>query len=67
VARKQLLRALGNDEPAERGWLVAAWYVTYAQKYGLHQVRYDGLIWTAAAGHDGWLKDAKAVGVVQVT
>ncbi|GIH69284.1 hypothetical protein [Sphaerimonospora thailandensis] len=70
AARKQLLRALGDDSSPKRGWLIAAWYVAHAQKYGLRQVRYDGVAWTAAAGHDGWLKDAKgggkAVGAVQI-
>ncbi|MCT9932619.1 hypothetical protein N5079_20675 [Planotetraspora sp. A-T 1434] len=66
-ARKQLIRALGEDAAARRGWLVAAWYVTHAQKYGLREVRYDGVSWTAVAGHDGWLKDAKASGSVRIT
>ncbi|MEO3811984.1 hypothetical protein ABGB17_23555 [Sphaerisporangium sp. B11E5] len=67
-ARKELGRALGDapqsnqiDAASERrGWLIAAWSVAHAQKFGLHQVRYAGLSWTAAAGHDGWLTDAKA-------
>lgn len=66
TARKQLVRALGTDSPPKRGWLVAAWYVAHAQKYGLREVRYDGLAWRAAAGHDGWRKDAKPVESVQV-
>ncbi|MFC6081378.1 hypothetical protein [Sphaerisporangium aureirubrum] len=68
-ARKELGRALGGGAPQSnqidaasqrRGWLIAAWSVSHAQKYGLHQVRYAGLSWTAVAGHDGWLADAKA-------
>ncbi|ETK31235.1 hypothetical protein [Microbispora sp. ATCC PTA-5024] len=66
AARKQLVRALGTDAMAKRGWLVAAWYVTHAQKYGLRQVSYDGVSWTAASGHDGWLKDTKADHSVEV-
>nr|WP_184989201.1 hypothetical protein [Sphaerisporangium rubeum] len=68
-ARKELGRALGGGAPQSnqidaasqrRGWLIAAWSVAHAQKYGLHQVRYAGVSWTATAGHDGWLADAKA-------
>lgn len=65
AARKQLVRALGSDT-AKRGWLVAVWYVTHAQKYGLREVRYDGVTWTAASGHDGWRKDTKPVATVQI-
>ncbi|MBX6384881.1 MAG: hypothetical protein IRZ07_18245 [Microbispora sp.] len=66
AARKQLVRALGTDSSAENGWLIAAWYVVNAQKYGLRQVRYDGVTWTAASGHDGWRKDTKPVATVQI-
>ncbi|MBP2707664.1 hypothetical protein JOL79_28165 [Microbispora sp. RL4-1S] len=66
AARKQLVRALGTDTPSGRGWLVAAWYVSYAQKYGLNVVRFDGVTWKAASGHDGWRKDRKADGSVEV-
>lgn len=66
AARKQLLRALGDDSAVKRGWLVAEWYVVHAQKYGLRQVRYDGVSWSAATGHDGWLKDDKPAKSVQV-
>jgi hypothetical protein len=66
VARKQLVRALGTASSQEHGWLVAAWYVAHAQKYGLRQVRFDGVSWTAASGHDGWTKDAKADRSVEV-
>lgn len=59
TARKQLVRALGAESAGRRGWLVAAWYVAHAQKYGLREVRFEGVTWTAAAGHDGWRKDAK--------
>jgi hypothetical protein len=59
AAREQLLQALGAAGLSKRGWLVAEWYVTYAQKYGLKQVRFDGVTWTAASGRDGWHKDGK--------
>ncbi len=68
-ARKELGRALGQN-PAEtgrisaptqrRGWLIASWSVAHAQKYGLRQVRYDGVRWSSTSGHDGWLTDAKS-------
>lgn len=66
AARKQLVRALGTDSSTKRGWLIAAWYVTHAQKYGLRQVRYEGVTWTATSGHDGWRKATKPVATVQV-
>ncbi|GAA3823169.1 hypothetical protein GCM10022226_49640 [Sphaerisporangium flaviroseum] len=68
-ARKELSRALGDttsdgnriDAPTERrGWLIAAWSVAHAQKYGLHQVSYAGVAWKSIAGHDGWLADGRS-------
>jgi hypothetical protein len=45
---------------ADLGWAVAAWLVTHAGKYRLHDVRYAGFRWPAPAGHPGWVKDAGA-------
>jgi hypothetical protein len=45
---------------ADLGWSVAAWLVTHAGKYRLHDVRYAGFRWPAPAGHTGWVKDAEA-------
>jgi hypothetical protein len=45
---------------ASLGWSVAAWLVTHAGKYRLHDVRYAGFRWPAPAGHTGWVKDAGA-------
>jgi hypothetical protein len=42
------------------GWEVATWLVTHAPSYGLHQVRFSGYQWTAAAGEHGWRRDASA-------
>lgn len=39
------------------GWTVAAWLVTHATTYGIHQVHYAGLRWTAAGGAHGWIRD----------
>ena len=36
------------------GWAVAAWLVTHAGKYRLHEVRYAGLVWHSSSGHSGW-------------
>lgn len=36
------------------GWAVAAWLVTHAGTYRLHQVGYDGWRWNASAGQNGW-------------
>jgi hypothetical protein len=43
---------------ASLGWSVAAWLVTHAGKYKLHEVRYAGFRWPAPTGHTGWVKDA---------
>jgi hypothetical protein len=45
---------------ASLGWSVAAWLVTHAGKYRLHNVRYAGFRWPAPTGHTGWVKDAGA-------
>ena len=58
--------ASGGDPPSllvrasqpSLGWAVAAWLVTHAGTYRLHQVRYAGFQWPAPAGHTGWSKDA---------
>ncbi len=42
------------------GWEVAAWLVTHAGKYGIHEVRFGGYQWRAAAGTKGWVRDAGA-------
>jgi hypothetical protein len=74
-ARKELARALGEPAadgnqitaPTERrGWLIAAWSVAHARKYGLRQVRYAGVTWKSASGHDGWLTDAKSSSAAKV-
>jgi hypothetical protein len=58
--------ASGGDAPsllvqaprAGLGWAVAAWLVTHAGKYRLHDVRYAGFRWPAPAGRSGWAKDS---------
>jgi hypothetical protein len=48
--------------PAARpglGWAVAAWLVTHAAHFGIHQVSYAGLRWRAAAGGSGWTRDPR--------
>ncbi len=67
----------GGDAPAlsvrvpERGlgWAVAAWLVTHAGQFRLHEVRYAGFRWPAPAGHTGWVKDTGAApaGTVQAS
>ena len=60
--------ATGGDAPSllvrapqpSLGWAVAAWLVTHAGKYRLHDVRYAGFRWPAPSGHTGWVKDADA-------
>ena len=51
------------------GWEVASWLVTNASKYGIHQVRFGGYQWRAAAGTQGWVRDAGAppAGTIQLS
>ncbi len=39
------------------GWAVAAWLVTHAASYGIHDLRYDGYQWQASSGSAGWKPD----------
>jgi hypothetical protein len=69
--------ASGGDAPSlsvqvpqsSVGWAVAAWLVTHAGQYRLHEVRYDAFRWPAPEGHTGWVKDtgAAAAGTVQAS
>jgi len=60
--------ASGGDAPSlsvlvpqsSVGWAVAAWLVTHAGQFRLHEVRYAGFRWPAPPGHPGWVKDAGA-------
>jgi hypothetical protein len=51
------------------GWEVTSWLVTHASKYGIHQVRFGGYQWRAAAGLKGWVRDAGAppAGAIQLS
>ncbi|WP_225878343.1 hypothetical protein [Spongiactinospora rosea] len=75
AARKELVRALGTAAASatldaqgtrisapstRRGWLIAAWSVAHAQRYGLRKIRYDRLAWSADDGQNGWRDDTKA-------
>lgn len=55
-ARRQLARALGSTAITDdrRGWLVAAWSVAHAQKYGLRRVEYSGARWSNDMRLEGW-------------
>jgi hypothetical protein len=54
---------------ATLGWTVAAWLVTHAASYGIHQVSYAGLRWRSATGGNGWTRDPRpaAPGAVQAS
>ena len=39
------------------GWAVAAWLVTHAASYGIHEVRYAGFQWRESSGSSGWTLD----------
>jgi hypothetical protein len=45
---------------ASLGWSVAAWLVTHAGQYRLHEVRFAGFRWPGPAGRTGWVKDTGA-------
>ncbi|WP_246267409.1 hypothetical protein [Nonomuraea typhae] len=61
-ARRQLARALGSTAVTteKRGWLVAAWSVAHAQKYGLRRVDYRGVSWRVEEVSDGWKPGGKS-------
>lgn len=39
------------------GWAVAAWLVSHASAYGIHEIRYRGYQWTFAKGGLGWTRE----------
>jgi len=39
---------------------VATWLVTHASTYHIHQIRFAGYQWRAAASNKGWVRDAGA-------
>ncbi len=50
------------------GWAVAAWLVTHAGQYQIHQVAYAGFRWRAGAAGQDWTRYAGAAGTrVQVS
>ncbi|GAA2283088.1 hypothetical protein GCM10010149_29850 [Nonomuraea roseoviolacea subsp. roseoviolacea] len=61
-ARRQLTRALGDPAvtSTRRGWLIAAWSVAYAQKYGLSRVGFGGAVWKNDMTADGWTTGDKS-------
>ncbi|WP_328807918.1 hypothetical protein [Nonomuraea antri] len=56
AGRRQLTRELGSTAITgkRRGWLIAAWWVAHAEKYGLRQVGYAGATWTNDVELAGW-------------
>lgn len=65
VARITLVRSAKKNQGSvadvrvqrAAAWTVASWLVTYAQAYGLREVRYAGYEWKAANGSMGWQRD----------
>ncbi|MFG3439010.1 hypothetical protein ACGF0J_17340 [Nonomuraea sp. NPDC047897] len=55
-ARRQLARAIGDTAVTNRrrGWLIAAWSVAHAQKYGVSRVGYGGATWVNDMRAEGW-------------
>ena len=54
---------------ARLGWAVSSWLVTHASTFDIHQVRFGGYLWRAAAGTKGWVRDAGAppAGTIQLS
>ena len=42
------------------GWEVATWLITHASTYHIHQIRFGGYQWRAAASSKGWVRDQHA-------
>jgi hypothetical protein len=42
------------------GWALASWAVSYAQGYGIREIRYAGRHWTSENGFSGWTRDDQA-------
>ncbi|MEW1838265.1 hypothetical protein AB0392_09945 [Nonomuraea angiospora] len=61
-ARKALARALGSTAVTSerRGWLIAAWSVSYSQKYALRQVGFAGATWKNDVKLESWQSGGKA-------
>jgi hypothetical protein len=59
IAPRDAPRLLVPAARAGLGWTVAAWLVTHAASYGIHQVSYAGLRWRAADGGSGWTRDPR--------
>jgi hypothetical protein len=59
TAARDAPRLLVPAARAGLGWTVAAWLVTHAASYGIHQVSYAGLRWRAATGGSGWTPDPR--------
>jgi hypothetical protein len=41
---------------------VAAWLVSHAATFNLHQVTYQGYQWTSAHGRKGWTRAPRSAG-----
>jgi hypothetical protein len=49
----------------DAGWMVASWLVSFAQYYGISEVRYAGYDWNAADGSMGWQRASEAGGLAR--
>jgi hypothetical protein len=56
---------LSMPASTKAGWIVASWAVAHAWQYHLHEVRFDGWIWTAQSGH--WAERSPSTGSGTVT
>ncbi len=50
--------AVGGGSKSSLGWRTAHWFVAKAQEYGIEQVGYAGIVWTAESGT--WKPDKSA-------
>jgi hypothetical protein len=49
----------------DAAWMVASWLVSFAQYYGISEVRYAGYEWNAADGSMGWQHAGEAGGLAR--
>jgi hypothetical protein len=50
-----------NNDP-QYGWALASWAVSYAQGYGIREIRYAGRRWVSDNAYAGWTEDKTTPG-----
>ncbi len=55
---------LTSTQPVARGWTIASWLVTHAQRFGIRAVSFDGMRWTRSSAR--WSRQSPAVTRVEI-